>query len=159
MFEEFQFRKPNMEECRIILESFNEYFKDQMRTNAPPQQPDLDAETDKLGGSSDESSNTTDGIPENFMGEEPRPAYSGSEDSDCKTDFTDVDQVESDADVEKRVESEHSDKASDVGSDIWKSMGVEEPSPCKHDTDSEREATAALALTAEALAIYNSEEP
>lgn len=27
MFEEFQFRKPNMEECRIILESFNEYFK------------------------------------------------------------------------------------------------------------------------------------
>lgn len=46
-----------------------------------------------------------------------------------------------------------------MGSDIWKSMGVEEPSPCKHDTDSEREATAALALTAEALAIYNSEEP
>ena len=57
-------------------------LKDQMRTNAPADTPDLDAETDRLGGSDDDDdyvpSFTTDGIPEDFEGQ-PKPPYDGSD--------------------------------------------------------------------------------
>lgn len=39
---------------------------------------ELDAETDKLGESSEPESWTSDGIPDNFMGED-RPTYDGSD--------------------------------------------------------------------------------
>lgn len=62
-----------------------------MRSNQKPCAPELEAETDRFGGSSDDESVTTDGIPDNFMGVDV-PLHDGdsSELSDVESNSTEA---------------------------------------------------------------------